>query len=124
MNKKVYLGINVSHGASASLMVNGTITAAVQEERFNKIKNFIGYPKKSIEFCLAYAKRNKLNINEAGFSTIKNPVFPFKYPLDNFFSIKDWIDYYGQDFYSKKKKINKVKSIFQKFKKKGKLTFI
>ena len=35
---KVYLGINVSHGASASLMVNGTITAAVQEERFNKIK--------------------------------------------------------------------------------------
>ncbi len=120
---KVYLGINVSHGASASLMVNGTITAAVQEERFNKIKNFIGYPKKSIEFCLAYANKNKLNINEAGFSTIKNPVFPFKYPLDNFFSIKDWIDYYGQDFYSKNKKINKVKSIFQKFKKKKKIDF-
>ena len=121
---KVYLGINVSHGASASLMVNGTITAAVQEERFNKIKNFIGYPKKSIEFCLAYAKKNKLNINEAGFSSIKNIVFPFKYSLDNCFSIKDWMDYYGQDFYSKNKKINKVKSIFQKFKKKEKLTFI
>ena len=98
--KKVYLGINVSHGASASLMENGVIVAAVQEERFNKVKNFIGYPKKSIEFCLNYARKNQLNIDEAGFSTIKNPVFPFKFPLDNFFQIEDWVDYYGQDFYS------------------------
>ena len=38
MNKKknVYLGINVSHGASASLMINGEIVLAFQEERFNK----------------------------------------------------------------------------------------
>ena len=62
--KKVYLGINVSHGASASLMENGVIVAAVQEERFNKVKNFIGYPKKSIEFCLNYARKNKLNIDK------------------------------------------------------------
>ena len=41
MNKqKVYLGINVSHGASASLMIDGEIVLAYQEERFNKIKNF------------------------------------------------------------------------------------
>ena len=39
---KTYLGINVSHGASAALMINGTIVVAVQEERFNKIKNFNG----------------------------------------------------------------------------------
>ena len=30
-----FLGINVSHGASASLMINGTIVLAFQEERFN-----------------------------------------------------------------------------------------
>ena len=54
---KTYLGINVSHGASAALMINGTIVVAVQEERFNKIKNFTGYPKKSIDFCLNYAKK-------------------------------------------------------------------
>ena len=42
MSKKiVYLGINVSHGASASLMVNGEIILAFQEERFNKIKSNI-----------------------------------------------------------------------------------
>ena len=39
MNKqKVYLGINVSHGSSVSLMVNEEIILAYQEERFNKIK--------------------------------------------------------------------------------------
>mgnify|MGYP001231743683 CR=1 FL=1 len=119
--KKVYLGINVSHGASASLMENGVIVAAVQEERFNKVKNFIGYPKKSIEFCLNYARKNQLNIDEAGFSTIKNPVFPFKFPLDNFFQIEDWVDYYGQDFYSQNIKTKKVELSFKKFKKNNKL---
>ena len=51
--KKVYLGINVSHGASAALMIDDTIVAAVQEERFNKIKNFSG-------FCLGFFPNPKL----------------------------------------------------------------
>ena len=34
----VFLGINVSHGASASLMIDGSIVLAFQEERSNKIK--------------------------------------------------------------------------------------
>ena len=47
--RKAFLGINVSHGASAALLINGKIVLAAQEERFNKVKNFVGYPKKSIE---------------------------------------------------------------------------
>ena len=91
MSKKiVYLGINVSHGASASLMVNGEIILAFQEERFNKIKNFCGYPKISIEKCLDYVEKNKLIVEEASFSTIDNIAFPFKYPVDNYFSINNW----------------------------------
>ena len=62
MNKqKVYLGINVSHGASASLMINGEIVLGFQEERFNKIKNFCGYPKVSIEKCLDFVEKKKIN---------------------------------------------------------------
>jgi carbamoyltransferase len=53
----IYLGINVSHGASAALMINGKIVMAYQEERFNKIKNFVGYPKKSIEECIKYVAK-------------------------------------------------------------------
>ena len=95
---KTYLGINVSHGASASLMINGEIVLAFQEERFNKIKNFCGYPKISIEKCIEYVEFHKLYIDEAAFSSAKNIVFPFKYPLDNYFSINDWLDYYLNDF--------------------------
>ena len=56
----VYLGINVSHGASAALMVDGKIILAFQEERFNNIKSFVGYPKKSIDACINYIKKNGL----------------------------------------------------------------
>ena len=102
--RKAFLGINVSHGASAALLINGKIVLAAQEERFNKVKNFVGYPKKSIDFCLNYAKSNDLIIEEAGFSSLNNIVFPYKYPLDNYFSIKDWFNYY-YNFFSKKKKL-------------------
>ena len=53
----IILGINVSHGASAALMINGEITLAFQEERFNHIKNFVGYPKKCIEEILKFVKK-------------------------------------------------------------------
>jgi carbamoyltransferase len=118
--KNIYLGINVSHGASASLIINGEIILAFQEERFNKIKNFVGYPKKSIDKCIDYIKSKNLIINEAAFSTINNPIFPYKYPLDNFFSIKDWFEYYSINFYSKKQKIREVKKIFNLYNKKNK----
>ena len=108
----VYLGINVSHGASAALMVDGKIILAFQEERFNNIKNFVGYPKKSIDACINYIKKNGLKIEHAAFSTIKNPVFPFKYPLDNYFSIKNWQDYYLNNFFSVNKKVrNTIETI-------------
>jgi len=55
----IFLGINVSHGASAALMINGKIVKAYQEERFNKIKNFTGYPKRSIQECINFIAKQK-----------------------------------------------------------------
>ena len=77
------------------------IVLAFQEERFNKIKN-LGYPKISIEKCIDYVYSKNFTIDEAAFSTIENIVFPFKYPVDNYFSIRDWLGYYH--FYSTKRK--------------------
>ena len=51
------IGINVSHNASACLMINGHIVIAAQEERFTKVKNFCGYPKQAIDYCLEYLKK-------------------------------------------------------------------
>ena len=119
--KKIYLGICVSHGASASLIIDGEIILAYQEERFNKIKNFTGYPKQSVKKCIEYVSKNNLTITEAGFTTINLPVFPYKYPLDNYFLIEDWIDYYSSNFYSTEKKILSVIKKIKILKKKKKI---
>ncbi len=52
----VILGINPAHNASAAVLVDGKIVAACQEERFSRVKNHIGIPYKSVEFCLEFAK--------------------------------------------------------------------
>ena len=116
---KVFLGINVSHGASASLMINGEIKFVYQEERFNGIKNFVGYPKKSIDKCIDYIKKNKLTIDNAAFSTINNHIFAFKYPLDHYYTIDDWLDYYLNNFFTENNKIkNVIKRVNENKKKK------
>ena len=50
------LGINAFHGdASACLLQNGQLIAAVEEERFNRTKHWAGFPAKSIQYCLETA---------------------------------------------------------------------
>lgn len=49
----VILGINAYHGdASAALVIDGQLVAAVEEERFNRIKHWAGFPAQSIRWCL------------------------------------------------------------------------
>jgi carbamoyltransferase len=50
------IGINAFHGdASAALVVDGQLVAAVEEERFNRIKHWAGFPSQSIQYCLDVA---------------------------------------------------------------------
>ena len=52
MNKYV-LGISCYfHDSSVSLVKNGKIISAVQEERFTGIKGDSSFPSRSIEWCL------------------------------------------------------------------------
>lgn len=49
----IVLGINAYHGdASAAILVDGELKAAVEEERFERVKHWAGFPKQSIEYCL------------------------------------------------------------------------
>jgi carbamoyltransferase len=50
------LGLHLGHDSSAALIKNGKVIGAVQEERFNRIKNFSGYPESSIKYVLSLAK--------------------------------------------------------------------
>ncbi len=113
----VILGINVGHGASAALMVNGEIKFTFQEERFTKLKNYEGYPTLSIDSCLQFVKKNNLSIDVAAFSSKYYVGYMIKYPLQNFFSIEDFKKYYGEDYYDKKIAKKSTVSFFNKLKK-------
>jgi carbamoyltransferase len=48
------LGINAYHGdVSAALVRDGALVAAVEEERFRRVKHWAGFPAESIRSCLA-----------------------------------------------------------------------
>src|ERR1700758_3626615 len=50
------LGINAYHGnASAALVCDGRLVAAVEEERFNRVKYAAGFPSQAIRYCLKEA---------------------------------------------------------------------
>jgi len=47
------LGINAYHGnASAALVCEGKLVAAVEEERFNRVKYAAGFPEAAVRYCL------------------------------------------------------------------------
>lgn len=75
---KVILGMSFGHGdSSACLVVEGKLVAACEEERFNRIKHYAGYPNASIQFCL----------KEAGLSPRDVEVLAIaKKPYNQFFS--------------------------------------
>jgi carbamoyltransferase len=47
------LGLNAYHGDSAAcLVVDGKLVAAVEEERFKRIKHWAGFPDQAVRYCL------------------------------------------------------------------------
>jgi carbamoyltransferase len=71
------LGINsVYHESAAALLVNGELVAAVEEERFNRIKhgkeadfdNPHQFPERAIRFCLNYAGLSADDIDHVAYS--------------------------------------------------------
>jgi carbamoyltransferase len=58
------LGINAYHGnASAAIVCDGRLVAAVEEERFNRVKYAAGFPAKAIRYCLEEAGLTLANID-------------------------------------------------------------
>src|SRR5687767_15885226 len=63
------LGINAYHGdASAAIVHNGKLIAAVEEERFNRIKHCAGFPEQSIRYCLKAAGISLVDLDHVGIS--------------------------------------------------------
>src|SRR3982750_4176516 len=66
------LGINAYHGdAAAALIHDGKLIAAVEEERFNRIKHCAGFPTEAVRFCLSEAGISIADVSHIGIS--RNP---------------------------------------------------
>lgn len=63
------LGINAYHGdASAAIIRDGELIAAVEEERFNRVKHCAGFPTAAIRYCLEVAGVRAEDVDHIGIS--------------------------------------------------------
>ena len=91
---KIVLGINAYHAdASACILIDGKLIAAIEEERINRKKHFSGYPDESIKECLKIAGINDVDITDVAFNTkpSSNLIPKLKFFLRNFLSNKNYL---------------------------------
>src|SRR5688572_28239531 len=63
------LGINAYHGdAAAAIIKDGQLIAAVEEERFNRVKHCAGFPAESVRYCLHTAGIGIEQVDHIGIS--------------------------------------------------------
>ena len=77
------LGISAwYHDSGACLIKNGEIIAAVQEERFTRIKHDSSFPSNAINYCISEANINPNKINEIVF--YEKPFLKFERLLETY----------------------------------------
>ena len=80
---KIILGISAFyHDSAASLLIDGKIIAAAQEERFTRIKHDPSYPFNAIEFVLKYSQINFKDIDQVVF--FEKPFLKFERLLETY----------------------------------------
>ena len=103
MSDNLILAVHAGHNASAALMRNGVIVTAALEERFCRKKNYVGYPKQAIDYCLLKEGVRGNQLARVAYTTISiGPSIFVKAKTSTQFSLRDYIDYYGDKFYRRK----------------------
>jgi len=102
MTDSLMLAISISHNASAALMRNGVIVSAALEERFVRRKNYVGYPKQAIDYCLKKEGVTGAELTRVACTTVDNPGLIIKAKTSTQFTMRDYIDYYGERYYARK----------------------
>ena len=65
------IGVHDGHNASAAIIKDGVLQFAVQEERLVGKKNFYGFPARSIEACLDFAKVSPSEVAQLALATMR-----------------------------------------------------
>ncbi|MBF8273558.1 MAG: carbamoyl transferase [Magnetococcales bacterium] len=85
----IILGVNEGHNASAALLMDGKLVAAISEDRPARQTTRSGFPFKAIEECLALGGVTKGDIQRLAISTMHLPPKYFWIPRE-VFSIRDF----------------------------------
>lgn len=86
----IVLGINDGHQASAAIIVDGRLCAAIAEERFTRRKNEHGYPRHAVAACLKLAGVSAVDLDRVAIATCDLPPAYFAIRRDSDFSIGDF----------------------------------
>jgi carbamoyltransferase len=97
-----HLALSVSHNSSAALIEDGKIIVAVCEERSRRKKNYIGYPKNAVDYCLKKSGIKPEQLSRVAYTTRDNPGLLVKAKTNTEFSLSDYRDYYGERFYKRR----------------------
>ena len=80
---KTILGISAFyHDSAATILVDGKIIAAAQEERFTRIKHDSNYPFNAIEFVLNFSKLKLNDVDQVIF--FEKPFLKFERLLETY----------------------------------------
>jgi carbamoyltransferase len=72
MSDTLVVGLNAYHGdVSAAVLRNGRLIAAVEEERFRRIKHYAGFPREALAECLRMAGAQPADVEL--FAVSRNP---------------------------------------------------
>ena len=73
------------HDSAAALLKDGSVIAAVEEERFSRRKFDDGYPKMAIDWCLTEAGITPEQVD--GIAFYDKPIVKFERLLDNYIAV-------------------------------------
>lgn len=103
------LGISDSHNSTAALYGDGRLRAAVAEERLLREKNWMGFPRRSIEECLRISGRE---LQEVDLVALTGLATPFPYPTrEAIINAFRGVNGNGQKFHRARRAI--VESVYQ-----------
>ena len=122
---KKILGISAFyHDSAATILIDGKIIAAAQEERFTRIKHDKSYPFNAIEFVLKYAKIKFSDIDAVVF--FEKPFLKFERLLETYvaFAPRGFISFCKAMPIWLKEKLFQKNLLFNKFKEHDKIAEI
>ena len=94
----IYLGVHNSSQSGAALIKDGKIIGAVTEERFNRIKNYHGWPQKSIDYLLDLANITLKDVDKIVYGMFTD-IIPGGFEFNTIKGrMKKWINRMGAEY--------------------------